>query len=166
MSRRKFTADWFWAAVDRSSSCWPWMHCRTLDGYGRVRALGEERAHRVAWIVANGRGVPPGMFVLHRCDNPPCCNPDHLFLGTQLDNIVDRVVKGRSGGGANIGESNPNSKLQAAQVIEMRSLYKAGETKLQLARRFGISRPTVSLIILRRRWGHVPDTAHPQQKAA
>lgn len=92
-------AERFWEKVDRRSpdECWPWLgRARTSFGYGAF-AIGRDRAnraHRIAWELTNGP-VPVGLSALHRCDNPPCCNPAHLFLGTQADNIADMVAKGR-----------------------------------------------------------------------
>jgi hypothetical protein len=90
--------DRFWSKVDRSGgpdACWPWMAYRNRDGYGSFRVDDHtESAHRVAWVEENGP-VPEGMDVLHHCDNPPCCNPRHLFLGTAADNARDSVAKGR-----------------------------------------------------------------------
>ena len=75
-----------------SAECWEWRGLRDKHGYGRKGPY--KTTHRLAWEWANGP-VPAGMCVLHRCDNPPCCNPDHLFLGTQADNLADMVAKGR-----------------------------------------------------------------------
>jgi hypothetical protein len=84
--------------VDRSGgpdACWPWTG-RTEGGYGRLWFKNKhERAHRVAWALANNQPVPDGMVVCHRCDNPPCCNPADLWLGTRTDNNADRDAKGR-----------------------------------------------------------------------
>lgn len=90
--------DRFWSKIDRSggpAACWPWIAGHNRDGYGSFRVDDHtELAHRVAWAEANGP-VPDGMDVLHTCDNPPCCNPRHLFLGTAADNARDSVAKGR-----------------------------------------------------------------------
>lgn len=87
----------FWRRVDKSGgaeACWPWLGAKT-GGYGTVRMVGEmQRAHRVAFVLANG---PPLAHVLHRCDNPPCCNPAHLFDGSDADNVADMVAKRRHG---------------------------------------------------------------------
>lgn len=87
----------FWSNVDQSGSCWVWLRSRSGGrmGYGRVQFRGRlEVAHRVAWTLAIGP-IPEGLFVLHKCDNPPCVRPDHLFLGTAQDNSRDRDEKGR-----------------------------------------------------------------------
>lgn len=107
------------------------------DGYAYVKRNGKRvRAHRFAWTLANGP-IPDGLFVLHKCDNPPCINLDHLFLGTQQDNVADRVAKGRTG-------YRPVAKLTRDQVEALR-FSSRGETK-SLAREFGISQPYASRI--------------------
>lgn len=87
--------DRFWAKVDRSGDCWVWTAYRNRNGYGQFwfnRSL--HLAHRVSWILTNG-SIPDGLCVLHQCDNPPCVNPAHLWVGTQVENIADRDAKGR-----------------------------------------------------------------------
>lgn len=97
----KFTPlpDRFWPRVDKSGDCWLWTGARMKNGYGVVwlaEPIGRMGlVHRVAWELTNGP-IPDGLFACHRCDNPPCCNPDHLFLGTVRDNALDMVAKGRS----------------------------------------------------------------------
>jgi hypothetical protein len=93
--------DRFWPKVDRGGSdeCWEWIGSRHPDGYGRIGAGGKHGgtiyAHRASWEI-HGNKIPNGLCVLHHCDNPPCVNPAHLFLGTQADNIKDKVAKGRN----------------------------------------------------------------------
>jgi hypothetical protein len=91
--------EWFWSRVDRkeNNECWEWTGNRTAKGYGRVRMPGmaTRRAHRVAWFLSKGKLPPDNMLVCHKCDNPPCCNPFHLFLGTSLENNEDMRAKGR-----------------------------------------------------------------------
>lgn len=95
----------FWAKVNvgADTECWPWTAYRGLAGYGQFafhrRRL--EQAHRVAWQLTYGP-IPPGLFICHRCDNPPCVNPRHLFLGTRTDNVRDMWSKGRAYGGPQI----------------------------------------------------------------
>lgn len=88
----------FWAKVERRGpdECWPWVGARKPRGYGNVRIDGKYRlAHRVAWELATGTTIPSGCIVMHRCDNPPCCNPAHLLMGTMKDNTADMRRKGR-----------------------------------------------------------------------
>jgi hypothetical protein len=95
-----------WAKVTQTPTCWPRSGAQDKDGYTRLHAGGREiRAHRLAWELANGSVVPAGACVLHRCDNPPCVRPDHLFLGTKGDNNRDRHGKGRDAAGTRNGRS-------------------------------------------------------------
>lgn len=110
----------------------PGFHDR--DGYGRRKAFGEQMAHRAAWVEVHGP-IPEGMSVLHRCDNPPCINVDHLFLGTQSDNVKDMNAKGRHGYTGQRGERNPNVKLTDEQVREIRA---STEGSTILAERYGV----------------------------
>jgi hypothetical protein len=91
-------ASRFWQYVDQSGgpdACWPWMGTRIAEGYGQILEYGRKRpATHVALEIA-GSPVPPGLFALHHCDNPPCVNPTHLFIGNQTDNARDKMAKGR-----------------------------------------------------------------------
>lgn len=144
--------------------CWTWTGFRS-SGYGFL-SVGNRptRAHRVSWELSNGPlpDIAPGSYhgtcVLHRCDNRACVRPDHLFIGTQLDNIRDRDAKlrGRSGPGFPRGERHPNHKLRACDVREIRRRYAAGGiTQFALAAEFGVRQPHISRAISGTAWGHV-----------
>ena len=145
----------FWAKVDRSGgpdACWPWLAYRLPSGHGLVsrglgRGGGMTPAPRVAWALTNGP-IPDGMFACHHCDNPPCCNPSHLFLGTQADNLADMRAKGR-GKGAPRGHAHPKSRLTEEQA---RYALTSTESARGLARRFGVSDTSIRYIRQRRNW--------------
>ncbi len=172
----------FWAKVNKNgptqphmeSPCWEWTAHRAKHGYGMFR-LGVKLilAHRIVWVLSYGSiphdGSAHGICVCHKCDNRGCMNPEHLFLGTNADNMRDRDSKGRGklpcGGGyyARLypervprGETNGMSKLTVAKVIEIRSIHAAGGITLkELGARFGVPFNTVGDIVKRRTWTHV-----------
>jgi len=142
----------FWAKVDRSGDCWVWIAGTTEWGYGRFRMDGRlYLAHRVAYMFLVGP-VPDGMGVLHRCDNPPCCNPAHLFLGTDADNSHDCIEKGRNAR----GERGGKAKLSELDVQDLRQLYASGMSFQRLAPLYGVSVRTVRAVVNRETWKHVP----------
>lgn len=95
--RREPTAPRFWAKVSQSDGCWQWTGATTSWGYGVLRVKGHNvHAHRVSWELHNGP-IPEEMFVCHKCDNPQCTNPEHLFIGTARDNALDMIAKKRHG---------------------------------------------------------------------
>ena len=132
----------FWSKVNKAGDdeCWEWTGgCR--NGYGRfVLRWCQTYAHRISWELAFGE-IPKGLCALHKCDNPPCVNPKHLFLGTKKDNTDDMIKKGRHV--VLYGEETWNCKLTDAQVVEIRRRYGRlgidGETSGALAKEFGIS---------------------------
>lgn len=145
----------FWSRVKRGTptECWPWIAYRNCKGYGLFWD-GERTtaAHRFAYRLKHG--AYSSQLVCHRCDNPPCCNPDHLFAGTDSDNVRDSVAKGRR---AHIfGENNNRVILTLKQVIEIRERYAAGEYAIELAEKFGVSQPTISAICSGRNWKTAP----------
>jgi len=164
MTRYAPLRERFDARVDRSAgpdACWPWTgsggRARGGGVYGHIKAGPIiHTTHRLAWEYANGP-IPDGLMVLHRCYNPPCCNPAHLFLGTALDNNRDREAKGR---GVNVrpfgsGAANPQARLTEAQVREIRRLV-GSMSNGAIGRRFGVAPQTVSKIATGKRWANVP----------
>jgi len=142
----------FWNKVSYSPGCWEWAGVKNKGGYGRVRA-GEWRenyAHRVAYFWAHGEPLGE-VCVLHRCDNPPCVNPLHLFPGTRGDNAADRVAKGRCAR----GESQGASVLNPADVASIRKRRRSGATLRAIAAEFGVSRGTIHNVVRGRSWGHI-----------
>jgi HNH endonuclease len=133
----------FWEKVDKRGpdECWMWIGSRRRNGYGQIAAeydgvkLRVLIASRASWELAHGRPVPDGMQVCHHCDNPPCVNPAHLFLGSARDNAQDALKKGRVG------------KLTDAEVATIRNRREAGEPGVVLAREFGVSAALVSRIV-------------------
>jgi hypothetical protein len=143
----------FWAKVDRldAAGCWEWTARRHRQGYGEIMiGRRKTKAHRVSWTIARGP-IPDGVCVLHRCDNPACCNPDHLFLGTQADNIHDMVRKGRQGTGNRSG-ARPNCKLTPEIAAAIRKEWSERPTQKTLAQRYGVSQGAVSLVVRKKTW--------------
>lgn len=133
--------------------CWPWTAAGLPDGYGRLSRKGiGYLAHRMAWSLTNGP-IPDGMNVCHRCDNPPCCNPTHLFLGTVADNNADKLAKGRHV--ALVGELNGVARLTPDRVREIRALAAEGWDKARIARNFSVGRTTIRDVLSGRNWSHV-----------
>lgn len=160
----------FWAKVDQTGECWLWLpKWRDNWGCGYLRWNGRQvRAPRLAWELTYGP-IPPGMFVCHHCDNPPCVRPDHLFLGSNADNVADMVRKGRHARGATSGarlhpdrirrgEQNGTAKLTAVAVREIRSRYAAGEIRADLARAYGVSHNTIVRVVTGQHWKHLCGT--------
>lgn len=143
----------FWSRPDRSGgpdACWPWpVPCP--GNYGTFVVDGTPRGvHRIAYQIANGE-IPEGMVVRHRCDNPPCCNPAHLELGTLHDNARDMVERERH----RFGVRHTHAILDDEKVREIRHLHAEGMRPVEIARRFGIKPPSVHNIVRRRIWRHV-----------
>lgn len=145
------------AYVDQrgADECWPWTRWCDEDGYGDICIGGglSRRAHVVAWEVATGQTCPKGMVVMHTCDNPPCCNPAHLKLGTPTDNNRDRDSKGRSA--HQKGSTHGMSKLNEEQVLRIRRQYRRGVRTVDIAEEFSVSTATISLIVNRKTWTHI-----------
>ena len=140
----------FWDKVDKSGDCWEWTACKDRGGYGKLGRNGKTvKAHRLSWELANGP-IPEGMHVCHKCDNPACCNPAHLFLGTPADNARDMKNKGR----AAKGERNGQAKLDEDKV-QVIKLLKGRMTQEAIGGLFGVKQNQVSRIHSGKRWSHV-----------
>lgn len=145
----------FWQKVDKSAgpdACWPWTGARTSWNYGHFNSKthGEYMAHRLAWELANGRKPPAGVqngTVMHTCDNPPCCNPAHLVLGTHVENMQQMTDRGRRA-------LATRAKITPDQVIQIRKDYGRVDTKA-LSAKYGLKRNTIYLIASGRTWRHV-----------
>jgi len=135
--------------LDSRSGCFLWTGKRDRKGYGRTYYHGEIRAHRIAWILNYGQ-IPNGLHVLHKCDNPSCVNPKHLYLGTNKDNVWDKVNRGRLVIPDNKGESNGQAILKLSQVMQIKKAPKGIIAKL--AKSFGISQSTAYAIRANQRW--------------
>jgi hypothetical protein len=143
----------FWKYVDvrGEDDCWEWTAYRNEDGYGKLRdGQSTTSTHRISWEIHFGE-IPEGMLVCHKCDNPPCCNPAHLFLGTYLDNSTDKINKGRDNHSS--GENHPGAKLTWDKVRNIRKEYIPGKFGCRrLANKYGIDRSTVYDIISNKNW--------------
>jgi hypothetical protein len=162
----------FWAKVspEPNTGCWLWTGAAHGHGYGVFQLEGRAiSAHRLAWEYANGMDFPNGSHALHSCDNPWCVNPAHLRPGSHLDNVQDRVRRGRSCKGdrhpfrlhpemaSQPGEKNGGAKLTDRDVVVIRRLANAGIGFSVLAEGFGVTREAVRLVALRRSWTHVTE---------
>lgn len=154
----------FWSHVEVAGpdDCWPWRGPEDGKGYGRLQIAGVRiLAHRLSYLIAH-RDLPGDLLVCHRCDNPPCVNPAHLFLGTNADNMADRDRKGRQAR----GERNGYARLTDDVVRAVREAAAAGVSRDQIMERFCISRPTLCRIILHQGWRHVESAPPPAVGAA
>lgn len=137
--------------VRTDTGCLLWTGKTDKDGYGiRGSRYGERRAHRYSYARSNGP-IPKGALVRHTCDTPACCEPGHLVLGTQSDNIEDKVSRNRQAKGS----SNGKALLTEDMVREIRELYASGMTQTQIAGMFPVTQSSVSLIVLRKQWKHI-----------
>lgn len=145
--RRRFEAKF----TRPADGCWNWTHASVK---GRGRLMVNKRpipAPRVSYLLYCG-DIPDGLHVLHRCDNPACVRPDHLWIGTNRDNTADKVAKGRQRNGASPGERNSHAKLSAADVLSIRS---SAIDSYTLGHQFGVDASTIQRIKKRLIWRHV-----------
>ncbi|NJL99883.1 MAG: hypothetical protein HC924_14280 [Synechococcaceae cyanobacterium SM2_3_2] len=141
----------FWRKVVRGKTlddCWQWVGCKA-GRYGQTSSKGENKrtripAHRFSWQIHNGE-IPPDLLVCHRCDNPECCNPSHLFLGTCADNIADCHAKGRNADRR--GEKHPLAKLTEVQVQQIRERKLGGMSNREIAKLFDVSTAQIQRVV-------------------
>lgn len=133
-----------------NSGCWLWLESTNAKGYAHLR-YGKvmHRGNRFSWMAYNGK-IPSGKLVLHRCDNPICVNPDHLFLGTPRENNDDRDRKGRQRSPR--GSRNANSRLTMENVLEIRN---STMSAYQLAKKFNVTPRSIYLVMKRQSWSHI-----------
>jgi len=139
--------------VDEQTGCWDWLKFKDRNKYGHIKVLGKsELVHRIAYQTLVG-DIPSGMFVCHRCDNPSCLNPEHLFVGTNQDNIDDKVAKNRQSKiGQQKGSKHSLAKLTEKDIVDIR-ISTLSQNKLALL--YGMTQSSISQIQNKITWSHV-----------
>lgn len=148
----KTTEQRFFEKVEKTDTCWNWTAGTFPFGHGLFKFGREQYAHRASWIMHNGP-IEGKLCVLHKCDNPKCVNPEHLFLGTRKDNNADRDKKGRQV--APRGEKSSFAKLTRDQALIVRGLRIMGKPRKWVAAKFGISVSGVKAISTGRTWQYI-----------
>ena len=147
----------FWSKVNKrgKNECWEWTAGKFSNGYGQFYFEGKQRkAHRISWVLENNF-IPKGKYILHKCDNPPCVNPNHLFLGTAKENMNDMRKKKRDN--FLIGERHPRAKVTAEGVRILRGLHKNRKdiSVCELAKEFLLSVSGLEKILYKQTWKHI-----------
>lgn len=147
-------------------ACWEWQAAKTSRGYGKIGAGGKRGktllAHRLSYRIHLGE-IPEGLQVCHKCDNRACVNPDHLFLGTNSDNVQDMISKGRFVSYDMNGEKNPSAKLSAQQAETIKLRLKSGECRRKIAADFGVSYSLIGEIARGKLWATSPTDPSVQE---
>jgi hypothetical protein len=152
--------DRFWSRVDKTDGCWCWVGSRNKAGYGQMWLNGKmERAHRLSWKIIKG-DMPKGLFLCHKCDNRACVNPDHLFIGTQIDNMRDCANKKRlwlqRHPESYYGAKHPGAKLTESDVMIVLKLLETRQyTNGEIASIYGVHRTTINKIAVGKNWSSV-----------
>lgn len=151
-----------WSKIESSndeSACWPWLAYKGSDGYGKFRRHKPRMQVRPARAVyAIIYGDPGDLIICHRCDNPACCNPSHLYLGTHADNMADMVRKGRSAKNDRKGIKNGRAKLNGKDIEQITRLLSQRRTNKEIGHYFGVTHSMISAIRLGKAWGMPPVT--------
>ena len=154
MTPKQIETFWSHVTIKGVDDCWEWNGALLKKGYGQLgTAKGHFVASRIAWFLSN-RKQPGRFLVCHTCDNPPCCNPRHLFLGSYQDNENDCVKKGRQYHAQ--GEKCGRSKLKNADITKIRQMYLMGYNMTDIGNQFEVSQTQISRIIKYQRWAHIP----------
>lgn len=156
MQRCMTLEEKFWAKVERRGvdDCWPWLASKDRDGYGQIgRSTNHPRtlAHRFSWSLANGKPIPRGQWILHRCDTPSCVNPKHLYCGTPKNNVDDCIERGRFVHGG----LHPNAKLTSRDVRRIFKMRANGLSQNAIADRVNSSQQNISRILRGEMWFRV-----------
>ncbi len=145
----------FWAKVLKTEGCWLWQGAKNIQGYGKLgrgkKQEGTIAAHRLSYELTFGP-IPEGKYILHKCDNPGCVRPDHLFIGSQTDNLIDMTLKGHRRFRTHSGENNGRAKLTLAQVNKIRGRFAKGELRSSLAKEYEVNWSTINRIVKHIRW--------------
>lgn len=146
----------FFEKIKKTETCWIWFGTKDPKGYGRIGSGGRKGkdmfAHRISYMIHVGE-IPQGILVCHKCDNPACVNPDHLFLGTQTDNMRDCVKKGRLNPFKPKGDLNPHAQLTWKEVLEIRASKNRGwGYRVPLAKKYNVSRDIITNVITGKTW--------------
>lgn len=162
LTPKQIALFWSKVAIGLPDECWPWIqNLNKRKGYGKIgyRFNGAKPKYFLAHILARFLTTgewPNGLCTLHHCDNPACCNPAHLWLGTNRDNTRDMISKGRDKVGYTKGEASGRAKLTESQVLEIRRLHATGGiTLVQLGKQFGVHPVSIRLIVKRINWTHI-----------
>jgi hypothetical protein len=155
----------FWSHVAKGSGCWIWTGFWNCNGYGSI-GVGNKKvvaAHRVAYELQVGP-IPPGLWVLHKCDNPPCVRGDHLYAGTAQQNHDDMIARGRNVTVSQRGEANGRAMLSAAEIVEIRNLFAGGATPKELEDKFVVSSQYIGKIVTGKAWKHLGEPVCPVEE--